>query len=171
MRVSLLRYIVFFPGLPACPGALKSERPPLPSQEAAFLGGPELGEPEPERRRQTKQKLRRTQGAGIWPEAVPRTEGRIRIMTFLDASLQASSEQTTTMIDQKNRLPIRNAPGIELVGTRETDELGQPRRREVGGCLPLRVRTHLDQWNLGAVRNRPEGLELSAPVLRITLAL
>jgi hypothetical protein len=44
-----------------------------------------MGEPEPERRRQTKQKLRRTQGAGIWPEAVPRTEGQIRILTFLDA--------------------------------------------------------------------------------------
>jgi len=43
MRVSLLRYIVFFPVLPACPGALKSERPPLPRQEAAFLGGPEWG--------------------------------------------------------------------------------------------------------------------------------
>jgi hypothetical protein len=73
-----------------------------------------MGEPEPERRRQTKQKLRRPQGAGIWPEAVPRTEGQIRIMTFLDAPLQVSSEQTTTMIDRKNRLPIRNAGGIEL---------------------------------------------------------
>ena len=30
MRVSLLRYMVAFPVLPACPGALKSERPPLP---------------------------------------------------------------------------------------------------------------------------------------------
>ena len=63
-----------------------------------------MGEPEPERRRQTKQKLRRPQGAGIWPEAVPRTEGQIRIMTFLDAPLQVSSEQTTTMINRKNRL-------------------------------------------------------------------
>jgi hypothetical protein len=47
-----------------------------------------MGEPEPERRRQTKQKLRRTQGAGIWPEAVPRTEGQIRRMTYLDAPRQ-----------------------------------------------------------------------------------
>jgi hypothetical protein len=79
-----------------------------------------MGEPEPERRRQTKQKLRRLQGAGIWPEAVPRTEGQIRIMTsFLDAPLQVSSEQTTTMINRKNRLPMRNAAGIELVGKRK----------------------------------------------------
>jgi hypothetical protein len=75
-----------------------------------------MGEPEPERRRQTKQKLRRTQGAGIWPEAVPRTEGQIRIMTFLDVPLQVSSEQTTTMISRKNRLPMGNATGIERVG-------------------------------------------------------
>ena len=27
----------------------------------------------------------------------------------------------------------------------------------------MRVPAHLDQWNLGAVRNRPEGLDLSAP--------
>jgi hypothetical protein len=47
-----------------------------------------MGEPEPERCRQTKQKLRRPQGAGIWPEAVPRNEGQIRIMTFLDSTLQ-----------------------------------------------------------------------------------
>ena len=78
-----------------------------------------MGEPEPERRRQTKQKLRRPQGAGIWPEAVPRTEGQVRIMTFLDAPLQVSSEQTTTMINRKNRLPMRNAAGIELVGKRK----------------------------------------------------
>src|ERR1700742_5056555 len=70
IRVSLLRYMVVFPFLPSCLGALKSERPPLPRQEAAFLGGTRMGEPEPERRRQTKQKLRRPQGAGIWPEAV-----------------------------------------------------------------------------------------------------
>ena len=74
-----------------------------------------MGEPEPERRRQTKQKLRRPQGAGIWPEAVPRTEGQIRIMTFLDAPLQVSSELTKTMIKQKNRLPMGNARAIELV--------------------------------------------------------
>jgi len=102
MRVSLLRYIVFFPVLPACPGALKSERPPLPRQEAAFLGGPEWGSQNRNGRRQTKQKLRRPQGAGIWPEAVPRTEGQIRIMTFLDGPLQVSSEQTKTMINRKN---------------------------------------------------------------------
>lgn len=47
-----------------------------------------MGEPEPERRRPTKQKLRRPQGAGIWPEAVPRTEGQIRIVTFLDVPLR-----------------------------------------------------------------------------------
>jgi hypothetical protein len=57
-----------------------------------------MGEPEPERRRQTKQKLRRTPGAGIWPEAVPRNEGQIRIMTFLDAPLQVSSEYTKAII-------------------------------------------------------------------------
>jgi hypothetical protein len=51
-----------------------------------------MGEPEPVRRLQTKQKLRRPQGAGIWPETVPRTERQIRIMTFLDAPLQVSSE-------------------------------------------------------------------------------
>jgi hypothetical protein len=50
---------------------------------------------------------------------VPRTEGQIRIMTFLDAPLQVSSEQTTTMIDRKNRLPIRNAAGMELAGKRK----------------------------------------------------
>jgi hypothetical protein len=81
-----------------------------------------MGEPEPERRLQTKQKLRRTQGAGIWPEAVPRTEGQIRMMTFLDAPLQVSSEQTKTMINRKNRLPMGNARGIELV-------TGHPRYR------------------------------------------
>ena len=128
-----------------------------------------MGEPEPERRRQTKQKLRRPQGAGIWPEAVPRTEGQIRIMTFLDAPLQVSSEQTTTMIDRKNRLPIRNAAGIELVReAQETDELGQPRRREVGGCLPLRGPAHLDQGNMGQLET--DGKDPSALVLRITLA-
>src|SRR2546430_17727666 len=59
-----------------------------PKARSCFSGGTRMGEPEPERRRQTKQKLRRPQGAGIWPEAVPRTEGQIRIMTsFLDASL------------------------------------------------------------------------------------
>jgi hypothetical protein len=76
-----------------------------------------MGEPEPERRRQTKQKLRRPQGAGIWPEAVPRTEGQIRIMTFLDAPLQVSFWQTKTMINRKEpiSLAIGNARGIELV--------------------------------------------------------
>src|SRR6266446_1049306 len=88
-----------------------------PKARSCFSGGTRMGEPEPERRRQTKQKLRRTQGAGIWPEAVPRTEGQIRM--FLDAPLQVSSEQTTTLIDRKNRLPIRNAAGIELVGKRK----------------------------------------------------
>ena len=76
------------------------------------------------------------------------------------------------MIKRGTGLPMRNAAGIELVEKRKKPmncvNLG---RREVGGCLPLRVPAHLDQWNLGAVRNRPEGLDLSAPVLRITLAL
>jgi hypothetical protein len=48
-----------------------------------------MGEPEPQRRRQTKQKLRRPQGAGIWPEAVPRTGGQIRMMTFLNAPVSS----------------------------------------------------------------------------------
>jgi hypothetical protein len=39
--------------------------------------------------------------------------------SFLEAPLQVSSEQTTTMINRKNRLPMRNAAGIELVGTRK----------------------------------------------------
>ena len=86
-----------------------------------------MGEPEPERRRQTKQKLRRTQGAGIWPEAVPRTEGQIRIMTFLDAPLQASSEQTTTMISRKNRLLCATPLELNWWGSAKTDELGQLR--------------------------------------------
>ena len=77
-----------------------------------------MGEPEPERRRQTKQKLRRAQGAGIWPEAVPRTEGQIRIMTFLDGPLQVSSEQTKAMINWKDQVVMDNATGIELI--RET---------------------------------------------------
>jgi hypothetical protein len=110
MRVSLLRYMVVFP---------QEREVAAPKARSCFSGGTRMGEPEPERRRQTKQKLRRPQGAGIWPEAVPRTEGQIRIMTFLDAPLQVSSEQTTTMIDRKNRLPIRNAAGIELVGKRK----------------------------------------------------
>jgi hypothetical protein len=46
-----------------------------------------MGEPEPERRRQMKQKLRRTQGAGIWPEAVPKTEGQNRKMIAPQDSL------------------------------------------------------------------------------------
>jgi hypothetical protein len=54
------------------------------------------------------------------------------------------------MINRKNRLPMRNAAGIELVGVaHQTDELGQPERREVGGCLPLRGPAHLDQGNMG----------------------
>src|SRR6266478_5385602 len=43
MRVILLGYIVFLPVLPVCSGALRSERPPLPRQGVAFLGGPEWG--------------------------------------------------------------------------------------------------------------------------------
>ena len=70
-----------------------------------------MGEPEPERRRQTKQKLRRPQGAGIWPEAVPRTEGQIRITTFLNSPLQVSPRSTKTMINRKNRLS--NGRGLD----------------------------------------------------------
>jgi PAS domain S-box-containing protein len=56
-----------------------------PKARSSFSGGTSMGEPERKRRRQTKQRLRRPQGAGIWSEAVPRNEGQIRIMTFLDA--------------------------------------------------------------------------------------
>src|SRR5882757_9701251 len=88
MRVSLLRYIVVFPVLPACPGALKSERPPLPRQEAAFLGGPEWGSQNRNGVVRRSRSFEERRARGIWPEAVPRTEGQIRIMTFLDAPLQ-----------------------------------------------------------------------------------
>ena len=72
-----------------------------------------MGEPEPERRRQTKQKLRRPQGAGIWSEGVPRTEGQIRIMTFLYAPFGFVGVDGAN-ITRKDRLPIRNAAGINL---------------------------------------------------------
>ena len=95
-----------------------------------------MGEPEPERRRQTKQKLRRPQGAGIWPEAVPRTEGPIRIKTFLDApqgfvGVDEDHDQT------RNRLPMRKAAGIELVGKRK-----KPMNRVNLGVVKLAVVCH-----------------------------
>ena len=115
MRVSLLRYIVFSSCSARVFWGTQEREAAAPKARSCFSGGTRMGEPEPERRRQTKQKLRRPKGAGIWPEAVPRTEGQIRIMTFLDGPLQVSSEQTKTMINRKNRLPMGNARGIELV--------------------------------------------------------
>lgn len=129
-----------------------------------------MGEPEPERRRQTKQKLRRPQGAGIWPEAVPRTEGPIRIMTFLDSPRQVVSEKT---IKRKNHMPMRNAVGNQTGGAQEeNDEPGQLRCREGGSYLPLRGRAHLDQAKAecGVVRNGREDKRLSELVSKITLA-
>ena len=59
------------------------------------------------------------------------------------------------MINRKNRLPMRNAARVELVAEAlETDELGQPGRREVGGCLPLGVPAHLDQGNMAQLETR-----------------
>jgi hypothetical protein len=82
---------------------------------------------------------------------VPGNEGKIRIMTFLDGPFQVSSEQTTTMIKRRNRLPMRNAARVEPVAEAlETDELSQPGRREVGGFLPLRGPAHLDLGNVGS---------------------
>ena len=92
-----------------------------------------MGEPEPERRRETKQKLRRPQGAGIWPEAVPRTEGQIRITTFLDSPLQVSPRSTKTMINGKNRLSSGRG---ELVTEAQNPNCFKRLRRVVGRLLP-----------------------------------
>jgi hypothetical protein len=65
-----------------------------------------MEEPEPERRRQTKQ-----------PEAVPRTKGHIRIMTLLDAPFRfwRSKRRTKAISKTEEPPPIGNAAGIELV--------------------------------------------------------
>src|SRR5665213_1044882 len=57
MSVSLLRYMIFFLFCPVCPGALRSEWPPLPRPEVAFLGGPEWGSQNPKGAVLAKQRL------------------------------------------------------------------------------------------------------------------
>ena len=61
------------------------------------------------------------------------------------------------MIKRRNRLPMRNAAGVELVAEAlQTHELSQPRRREVDGFLRLRGPAHLDQ-GICAARDGREG--------------
>ena len=75
MRVSLLSVIAV---LLFCPCVLAhfQQEPSLPRQGAAFLGGPEWGEPEPEGRHRRKQKLRSPPGAGIGPKQCLRPKGK-----------------------------------------------------------------------------------------------
>ena len=47
-----------------------------PKSRSCFSGGTRMGEPEPERRRQAKQRLRRPPGAGIGPKLCPGPKGR-----------------------------------------------------------------------------------------------
>ena len=65
MRVTLLRYMMFFsPVLPVCPGHWRLRGHRRSQGQRRFSGGTRMGQPEPERRRKAKQRLRRPQGAG-----------------------------------------------------------------------------------------------------------
>ncbi len=92
-----------------------------------------MGEPEPERRHQTKQKLRRPQGAGIWPEAVPRTEGQIRIMTFLELTHWIFIEdENKAHLDGKSKEP---KPYLGASADQEVDGPSWVVRRKKGSAL------------------------------------
>ena len=126
MRVILLRYIRFsFSALLSrAPG---SEWARLPRQVAAFLGGPETGEPEPE---WCRRQSRSCAGAGRRksPEAVPRRESRTGNVPEMDHGSVAAAEEAahSKIVDSQSLSVWKATTWFEV--THDVDRENERRR-------------------------------------------